>query len=384
MKTVRRLLYRQIISAIAFVAAAFLALFFFIDFVDALRDVGRHGYTLTDAIWTCLLAEPAHLYDMFPIALLIGSTLALSQLAQSSQLTILRTSGLSPARALMVLGGLGVGAAVLMVVVSDWLMPLAEQQASQHRAQFSRTKSLKLGQSGAWLREQRLDRPDGQAHTLTVNVGAAQGQDHLQDIRIFEFDPQGRLVRRIGAQEAVIEDADGGSTWNLKGVTDTRWPAPVANPEEAIAAGHIAVREQTLPTLTWQSSLTPTVVAASVLPPSTMSTWSLWRYTQHLASNAQAAQRYEIQFWKRATAPLVCLVMVALALPFAYMSSRKGGASLKIFGGIMLGISFMLINHISSHLGLLQQWQPWVAAGLPSLVYLVLSMATFAWLVKNR
>ena len=41
------------------------------------------------------------------------------------------------------------------------------------------------------------------------------------------------------------------------------------------------------------------VVAASVLPPETMSTLALWRYTEHLANNAQAAQRYEMQFWKR-------------------------------------------------------------------------------------
>jgi lipopolysaccharide export system permease protein len=115
-----------------------------------------------------------------------------------------------------------------------------------------------------------------------------------------------------------------------------------------------------------------------------MSTLSLWRYTQHLASNAQAAQRYEIQFWKRACAPLVCMVMLALALPFAYLHARSGGMSLKIFGGVMLGISFVLVNHISSHLGLLHQWTPWIAAALPSLVYLGLSMSAFVWLVRNR
>jgi lipopolysaccharide export system permease protein len=121
-----------------------------------------------------------------------------------------------------------------------------------------------------------------------------------------------------------------------------------------------------------------------VLPPDTMSTLALWRYTQHLATNAQAAQRYEIQFWKRACSPLVCMVMLALALPFAYLHARSGGMSLKIFGGIMLGISFVLVNHITSHLGLLHQWQPWVAAALPSLVYLGLSLSTFVWLVRNR
>ncbi|RZI81747.1 MAG: LPS export ABC transporter permease LptG [Rubrivivax sp.] len=392
MRTVRRFLYSQIITAVTFVALAFLALSFFTDFVDALRDVGRHGYTLMDAVWACVLELPGHLYDVFPIALLIGATLALSKLAQSSEFTILRTGGLGPARALTLLGGIGLAGALLLVGVGDWLMPLAERQASLHRAQFNQGHGIKLGQSGAWLRE-RAVQADGQVHTVTVNVGAAEGQDHFRQVRVFEFDPQGRLVRRVSAEQARLEPVAAsaasssrkvGSVWHLQGVTDTHWPERAAQPGDAASLDVASIDERRQPSLDWQSSLTPLVIAASVLPPDTMSTLSLWQYTQHLANNAQAAQRYEIQFWKRACAPLVCLVMLALALPFAYLHARSGGMSLKIFGGIMLGISFVLVNHISSHLGLLHQWEPWVAAALPSLVYLGLSMSTFVWLVRNR
>ncbi|RZL03369.1 MAG: LPS export ABC transporter permease LptG [Rubrivivax sp.] len=386
MRTVRRLLYSQIIAAVVFVALAFLALSFFTDFVDALRDVGRHGYTLWDAIWDCVLELPSHLYDVFPIALLIGTTLALARMAQTSEFTILRTGGLGPARALWLLGGLGVAGALLMVGVGDWLMPLAERQASLHRAQFSQGHGIQLGQGGAWLRE-RAPQSDGQLHTITVNVGAAEGQAHFRLVRIFEFDPQGRLIRRVSAQQAQVQplgSGRAGSMWHLQAVTDTRWPGQFAMPGEATNLDIAGIEERRLPTMDWQSSLTPMVVAASVLPPNTMSTLSLWRYTQHLANNAQAAQRYEIQFWKRACAPLVCMVMLALALPFAYLHARNGGMSLKIFGGVMLGISFVLVNHISSHLGLLHQWTPWIAAAMPSLVYLGLSMSVFVWLVRNR
>jgi lipopolysaccharide export system permease protein len=34
--------------------------------------------------------------------------------------------------------------------------------------------------------------------------------------------------------------------------------------------------------------------------------------------------------------------------------------------------------------GNLQDWTPWVAAAVPSLAYLLLSMAAFAWLVRYR
>ena len=96
-----------------------------------------------------------------------------------------------------------------------------------------------------------------------------------------------------------------------------------------------------------------------------MSTVELWRYSAHLGDQEQASQRHEIQFWKKALYPFACLVMMALALPFAYLHARAGGVSLKVFGGIMLGISFVLLNNVSGHLGMLRDWTPWVAASAP-------------------
>ena len=110
----------------------------------------------------------------------------------------------------------------------------------------------------------------------------------------------------------------------------------------------------------------------------------LFRYIRHLAENEQASQRHEIQFWKRALYPFACLVMIALALPSPTCMRAAGGVSLKVFGGIMLGISFVLLNNVASHIGLLSNWTPWIVASAPSVFYLLLSMAAFSWLVRYR
>jgi lipopolysaccharide export system permease protein len=393
MKTVRRLLYRQIASAVAFATLAFLALFFFFDMVEELQHTGRDGYTLADALWSGVLAVPGHLYDVFPITLLIGTIVALSRLAQTSEFTILRTGGLGPGRALgllALLGALGMG---LMVVAGEWLVPTAQTLATQHRSQFNQGQTIKLGQGGAWLRERPGDSATG--GQTTIHVGSALGERHFQMVRIFQFNAQGEMVRRVVAQEALIDPPASGqlsTQWQLRQVVDTRWymaaqgqgPNPAAPDAGQPQTGQVLVNERQLPQLLWSSQMSPQVVAAAVLPIDTMSTGALWRYTRHLSANAQAAQKYELQFWKKAFAPLACLVMVALALPFAYLQARSGGISVKVFGGIMLGISFVLVNHITSHLGLLHQWQPWLAAITPSVVYTLLSLSAFLWLVRNR
>jgi lipopolysaccharide export system permease protein len=115
-----------------------------------------------------------------------------------------------------------------------------------------------------------------------------------------------------------------------------------------------------------------------------MSTVELWRYSQHLSDQEQSAQRYQIQFWKKALYPLACLVLTALALPFAYLHARAGGISIKVFGGIMLGICFVLINNVAGHVGLLNGWTPWIVAAAPSVLFMLLSLAAFGWLVRYR
>ncbi len=390
MNTVRRLIYRSIALHVLYVSLAFGALAFFIDFVEEMQDLGRNGYQIQHALWTCLMRQGTHAYDLFPIALLIGGILAMAKMAQTSEFTILRTAGLGPGRALSLLGTLGLMSALIIVLVGNVYMPWSAQQLTLHRAQFGRQQGLDLARGGTWLRERRTVAP-GQTHLITVNVGSARNDRELGQIRIFEFDMRGHLVRRLAAERAVVQaegagpEADGqGSLWQLERVQDTRWADHDLMGEASVLAGRQLVNERRLDTLQWRSSLTPKVVSASVLPPETMSTLDLWRYTRHLENNAQAAQRYELAFWNKTLYPLVCFVMVALCLPLGYLHARAGGMSLKIFGGIMLGISFVLANHITSHLGLLHQWQPWLAASAPSLFYLLLSMGAFVWLVRYR
>ncbi|MEW6705507.1 MAG: LPS export ABC transporter permease LptG [Pseudomonadota bacterium] len=369
MKTVRRLLYRDIVSSVLFVAVAFLSLFFFIDFVDELEDIGKKGYTALHAALSSLMEVPGHFYELFPIAVLIGTIFSLARMAQSTEYTILRTGGLGPERALRLLALLGLAFAVCTFIVGDYVAPATEREAVLLKAQF--TGGRQLGRSGAWLKDKRHT-PQGE-RSYSINVAQTSPEGALAGIRIYEFDTQGRLLTRVQAAAGRVDEQ---GVWQLQDVQLTRWPAQPADDAR--------VQEQRLPTFQWASSLKADVVAAAVLPASTMSTIELWRYTSHLNQQEQAAQRYAIQFWKKALYPFACLVMVALALPFAYLHARSGGISLKVFGGILLGISFVLLNNVAGHLGLLHDWKPWAVAAAPSLLFLLLSLAAFAWLVRYR
>lgn len=377
MKTVRRLLYRDIVSSVGFVGLAFLSLFYFIDFVDKLDGVGTRGRTIGAAVMAALYQLPGHAYELMPIAVLIGTIYSLSRMAQSSEFTILRTGGLGPKRALLLLAGLGAFFGVLTFVVGDIVVPASERQAVLQQVRLA--GGVRLSGGGAWLKERRSE-PGGE-FAISVNVGGLAGDGSLRDIRIFEFDPAGRLVLRLTAPRGQVGSQ---GEWTLEDAVALRWPVGAAAGAADSAAGPDRVTEERHARLAWATSLGRQVVAAALLPAESMTTAELWRYSRHLSSQEQAAQRPQILFWKRAFYPLACIVMVALALPFAYLHARAGGVSLKVFGGIMLGISFVLLNNVAGHLGVLGELTPWLVSAAPSLLYLVLSLGAFAWLVRYR
>jgi lipopolysaccharide export system permease protein len=139
-----------------------------------------------------------------------------------------------------------------------------------------------------------------------------------------------------------------------------------------------------LPEWKWPTSLTNEMISVALLKPERMPTIDLFEYIRHLEANAQTAQRYEIQFWRKVFYPLSCLVMVVLALPFAYLHFRQKGITSYVFGGVMIGISFFLLNNVFGYIGNLSNWLPWLTAAAPGLIYTVLSLATFGWLVLRR
>lgn len=371
MRTVRRLLYRDICASVALVVTAFLALFYFMDFVDELERMAKVGVGPGKAALLSLLELPGRLYVLFPIGVLIGSIVTLARLAQSSEFTILRTGGLGPGRALSLLAGMAAGFALLTFVVGDFVAPRFERWGEDLRFQF--TRSAQPANRGAWLKDRQV--VDGQERSYSVHVGNVGEGGVLAAVRIFEFDERGALLSRREAGRAEVAD-DG--VWRLSDVRETTWI------RTAPEVGTAAAKDVALPEAEWHSGLTAKVVSAAMLPAMSMSTLELYRYTKHLSAQEQSAQAHSIQFWRRAFYPFACFVMVALALPFAYLHGRSGGISYKVFGGIMLGISFVLLNTVAGHLGLLKNWTPWAVAATPSLLYLALSLAAFTWLVRYR
>jgi lipopolysaccharide export system permease protein len=357
MKTIKRYLAREIYKATAFVFVAFLSLFAFFDLINELDDVGKGGYRLQHVLLFVTLSLPGHAYELFPIAVLIGTLAALATLAANSEFTVMRVAGLSPGQAAWALGRVGIVFVILAAVVGELAAPVAETAAQRLRLDRIGTAVGSELRTGIWVK----------TDTRFVNVGQVLPDSTLKAVRIYEFDREFRL-RSIS--DAASGHYEGANRWRLSDVTET-----------AFEDDRTTVRKREW--IAWESVLTPAMLSVLLVVPEKLSAWGLYQYTKHLAANKQRTERYEIAFWKKLVFPFAALVMMALALPFAYVQVRHGGVGVKLFSGLMLGVLFHFLNSLFSHIAVLERWPPIAAAVLPSALFLAMAVAMMWWVQRR-
>ena len=358
MRLLTRHLSREIYASIALVFLALLMLFAFFDLIEELNSLGRGNYHLGYVLLFVLLTMPGHVYELFPVAILIGSIFALAQMAAHSELVVYRSSGVSVKQLIAVLFKMGLPLVLLSYLCGEMLAPPSERLAQKLRLKAQNAEiSLKEFRSGVWVKDERS----------FVNVKNVLPDASLLNLTIYEFDESYHLSAITTAKRAVYV-ANG--LWQLDEVKQTSFGSQGAS---VLNQGK----------LEWQSQLNPDILSVLLAAPEQMSAWNLYQYIQHLRDNLQKTTRYEIAMWNKIVFPFSVLVMLLLALPFAAHQRREGGVSAKIFLGIVLGLIFNFINQMFSRLGALNEWQPLLSVTAMPVLFLLLA-TVMLWRTERR
>jgi lipopolysaccharide export system permease protein len=358
MRLLTRYLSREIYGSLMLVFFSLLMLFGFFDLLGELNDMGRGHYSLTYVLLYVLLTVPTRIYELFPVAVLIGTIFALVQMAANSELTIYRSSGASLKQMVRALLKIGFPLMVLSLVIGEFVAPPSMRLAQELRLKALNAQvSFSEFRSGVWVKDEGN----------FINVKNVMPDTSLQNVSIYEFDDNFALAGITDAQRAIYLKE---GSWQLEGVMQTRFDKLGAK------VSHQAQKE-------WHSAITPDILRVLMVVPEQMSAWNLYLYTQHLKENKQEATRYEIEMWNKLVYPFSVMVMMLLALPFASHQKRSGGVSGKVFAGIVLGLSFYFIGRLFSHLGSLNNWQPVLSASAMTIIFLLLSLLMLWWTEKR-
>jgi len=154
LSVLRRYLSKQVVGSIALVLTALLMLFAFFDLIYELKDVGVQGYRLTAAVTFVALNIPGHLYELLPVAALIGTLFAMAQLVIHSEYAVMRTSGMSILRLALTLVQIGLIFASATFVTGEFLAPASEEAAQKLRLKQSSSVVAQAFRSGLWVKDE--------------------------------------------------------------------------------------------------------------------------------------------------------------------------------------------------------------------------------------
>ena len=357
MNILSRYLATSILASVGLALAVLLLLFSFFDLLEEMGSLGQGGYTMMKALLYVVLRLPGRIHELMPIAVVIGALFALAQLAVNSEFNVMRASGLSPRQLVKLMLGLGASFALAILLLGEWVTPIAEQAAQQIKLRTASNVVAQEFKSGLWAKDGRN----------FINAREVLPNNTLIGLQVFQFDPAFRL-RSIQTAETGVWSPAG--HWQLNGVQRTQLSEEGASTEQ-------------IPSLNWRSSITPELLAVLTVAPDRMALRALHAYIGHLKENQQKTTRYEIALWAKIAYPLAAPIMLLLALPFAYLQPRSGGISARVMLGVLIGLSFYLLNRLSAHVGLLNDWPPSLSAGLPILIFAGIAGATL-WLVERR
>jgi len=354
MSLLLRHLGREIYLSIALIFFALVGLFAFMDFIHELGEMGKGQYHLGYVLLFVALIVPGHIYELFPVAVLVGTILALVQMAASSELTVYRCSGVSPQRMVGILLILAIPLVSLSLLLGEVVVPPSDRMAQKLSLMARKGQvALKEFRSGVWVKDERS----------FVNVKNVMLDTSLSEIDIYRFDEDHNLQAITHAKSAsfMVE-----GRWQLDDVRETRF-------------GKEGVSIHAQPVMNWGSALHPGIFSVLLVVPEQMSAYDLYQYSNHLKDNRQKSARYEIAMWSKLVYPFTLVVMLLLALPFASYHRRTGGVGAMIFLGILMGLAFHVIGRLFASLGALNDWPPFISATAMTGLFLLLGSVMLWW-----
>ncbi len=339
-----RYIGRSLIANCLLALFVLIAIFSFFTLVDQLGDTGVGNYGVLEAIQYVVLTVPRITIELLPIATVIAAMATLGMLANSSELAVMRTSGLSRLQLSWALVKTGIVIITFAMVVSEFIAPGSERTAQELRSVAQTSVISMQTRHGLWSR-------DGNNF---INIKTVLPDDRLQDITVYEFDDNRELRATIKAREASYSSGQ----WVLSDIEH------YAVSEESIQRSEYNKAE-------WNVLLNPEVIELVTVRPQHLSLYGLVSYMRYLRANNQSTALYEQAFWSKLISPFSIIAMILLALTVVKSEARTVSIGQRVFFGAMLGILFHLCNQVASHLGIVYGLNAFVSVSIPTVAVLL-------------
>ncbi|NWK82311.1 LPS export ABC transporter permease LptG [Acinetobacter sp. SwsAc4] len=288
-------------------------------------------YNAWQAFLYVIWGAPSYLYEILPVAALIGSVLGLGALASNSELIVMRSVGISLWR---IVGWVMRSALLLIVlsfVLSEWVIPYTNEKAQSIKKQRS---VAALGEvKGYWSRE-------GQRF---IYIDYANSQGQLRNIQAIDFDQNYRLQSFVTAEKGQF-------------LKDGQWTLEKSHQVDLLAPGNAIKTDHEQQAL--GLALQPKYVHMVTLDPDDLSPSQLISFMQYLSEYSQVPKTYELAFWKKVTSPFALITLVLIACSFIFGPLRQQSMGFRLVIALFTGLGFFYLQDFLGYASLVYAPSP--------------------------
>jgi lipopolysaccharide export system permease protein len=346
-----RYIGKSVAVAILAVLGIILGLASLFAFIDEMGDISD-SYTLLDAGKYVALTAPRRVYDMLPMAALIGCLIGLGSLASSSELTIMRAAGVSVGRIVWAVMKPMLVLMIVGVLVGEYVAPAAENKAQADRSLAQGSGDAQSSKHGMWHRQ-------GDEY---IHINTVQPNGLLYGVTRYRFDDQRHMLSASFARKAQYE-AD---HWQLSDITTTKFHGD--RTEVVKAADEL-----------WEVSLTPQLLSTVIVAPEALSISGLWGYIHYLKDQGLNNGQYWLAFWVKVLQPLVTAALVLMAISFIFGPLRSVTLGQRVFTGVLVGFVFRIAQDLLGPSSLVFGFPPLLAVVIPAAICAVAGV----WLLRR-
>ena len=310
-------------------------LFAFIDEMGEISDT----YTLADVASYVLLTAPRRLYEMLPMAALIGCLIGLGSLASNSELTIMRAAGVSIGRIVWAVMKPMLVLMLAGVLIGEYVAPASENIAQANRSLAQGSGDAQSAKHGMWHRQ----------GDEFIHINSVQPNGILYGVTRYRFDDERHMLSASFAKRADFDKEH----WQLTDITTTLFHDKSS---EVVTA----------PVERWDVALSPQLLNTVVMTPESLSISGLWGYIHYLADQGLNNGRYWLAFWVKVLQPLVTAALVLMAISFIFGPLRSVTLGQRVFTGVLVGFTFRIAQDLLGPSSLVFGFSPLFAVLVPA------------------
>ncbi len=351
MNILSRYLVRTYLGMIATCLGAFVAIYLLVDFMEKFGKFSRAGAPLTSVLLYFLCKIPEIIAQTTSMAVLMGTILAIGTLSKNSEITAMRSSGISLVqigRPLLVTAALF---SLMLLLMQEFVTPASNEkmrhieQVEMKKVQPQEYEKWTLFRwNNIWHRDDNLIL---QAKLFNPDTSTLSG------ITLWEVDRELRPVSRIDAATA-IPAVNG---WQFQNLTKRVFTQP----------GGVAVSSNSKEFVKLDLVVADLKVVAKSAED--MGFRALLRYCETVSASGYDATHYLTLLHAKLSLPFAALIMAFLGIPFSLKDNRSGGVWIGVGISILIGFSYFIINALLLSLGQAGALPPPVAAWAANLLF---------------